>query len=108
MRSVVLLALFICLQLSTADLPNQPAEEVVLQFVLEPGKIECLYQPITDPKYHHIELDYQVTEGGELDIDFLVKNPQNVQIVYDTRKKEGNHRIPIATNGVGDYTFCFR
>jgi hypothetical protein len=64
MRSLFIVAIFLGLYLTEANLPSQPAEEVVLQFVVEPGKVECLYQTITDPKYHNIELDYQVTWGA--------------------------------------------
>lgn len=66
----LLLALLIALQWTAfAQPPNtatQTAEEVVLQFVVEAGKIECLYQPITDSKHQSMEIDYQVTEGGEV------------------------------------------
>lgn len=120
MKALKALSLFfIAITLVDAQVPTlnpvtphpatQTAEEVVLQFIVEPGKIECLYQPITDPKHVALELDYQVTDGADLDINFLVKNPRNVQIAYDFKKREGSHRIDVSdpANGFGDYAFCF-
>ncbi|KAI6217044.1 Emp24/gp25L/p24 family protein [Aphelenchoides fujianensis] len=52
-------------QQPTAHPATQAAEEVILQMVVEPGKIECFFQPITNPKHVSVELDFQVTEGGE-------------------------------------------
>lgn len=39
----------------------------------------------------------------------MVKNPKGVQIVYDSRKRDGSHQIKINDegNGFGDYAFCF-
>jgi hypothetical protein len=47
--------------------------------------------------------------GGETDITFSVKNPKNIQIVYDFKRREGTHRVEIKdpSNGPGDYAFCF-
>jgi hypothetical protein len=103
MRVILFLLLLIGLQWSNAqpvvNPTTQTVEEIVLQFIVEAGQVECFYQPVTDPKHVSLELDYQVTEGGELDISFLVKNPQNVQIAYDAKKREGTHRFV--------FLFCF-
>ncbi|KAI6176260.1 hypothetical protein M3Y97_00779200 [Aphelenchoides bicaudatus] len=117
MRLFLTIALIIGIQLANAQPPKaqpintatQTAEEVVLQFVVEAGRIECLYQPITDSKHVAMEIDYQVTEGGETDINFFVKNPRNVQIIHDNRKRENSHKIQVddPANGFGDYVFCF-
>lgn len=96
MRAILaflLIGLYGANALTPVNPATQTAEEIVLQFVVEAGKVECLYQTITDPKHVSIELDYQVTMGGEYDINFLVKNPNNVQIVYDSKQREGNHRF---------------
>ncbi|KAI6187470.1 hypothetical protein M3Y98_00247300 [Aphelenchoides besseyi] len=86
---------------------TEAADEVILQLIVEPGHIDCIYQPMT--KHAAIELDYQVTGGGEMDINFSVKNPRNVQIVYDHKKRDGNHKVEVTdpSNGFGDYAFCF-
>ncbi|KAI6236120.1 hypothetical protein M3Y95_00123900 [Aphelenchoides besseyi] len=97
-------------QVPTTQHPvTEAAEEVILQLVVEAGRIECIYQPITQSKHVAIELDYQVTGGGEMDINFSVKNPRNVQIAYDHKKRDGTHKIEVTdpSNGLGDYAFCF-
>lgn len=35
-------------------------EEIVMAIVVEPGKIDCLYQIIKNPKFFSFEIDYQV------------------------------------------------
>ncbi|KAI6214425.1 GOLD domain-containing protein [Aphelenchoides besseyi] len=47
-------------QVPTTQHPvTEAAEEVILQLVVEAGRIECIYQPITQSKHVAIELDYQ-------------------------------------------------
>lgn len=67
-------------------------EEYIMAIVIEPGKTECFFQDLTNPKHVAFELDYQVTEGGEHDINFLIRNPAGQEIIRDDRKTDANHR----------------
>uniref|UniRef100_A0AC34GWU7 GOLD domain-containing protein n=1 Tax=Panagrolaimus sp. ES5 TaxID=591445 RepID=A0AC34GWU7_9BILA len=82
-------------------------DEVIMAIVVEAGKTECLYQDLTNPKYVAFELDYQVTEGGDHDINFMIRNPAGMQIFRDDRKTDANHRIEVGVHGRGDYAICF-
>ncbi|KAI1711296.1 emp24/gp25L/p24 family/GOLD domain-containing protein [Ditylenchus destructor] len=84
-------------------------EEIVMAVVVEPGKIECLYQTISNPKHVSFEIDYQVIEGGDNDITFMIKSPKGVVIAHGERTTDGTHKIEVDQegNGRGDYAFCF-
>uniref|UniRef100_A0A7E4ZYI9 GOLD domain-containing protein n=1 Tax=Panagrellus redivivus TaxID=6233 RepID=A0A7E4ZYI9_PANRE len=82
-------------------------EEYIMAIYVEPGKSECFFQDITDAKYSAFEIDYQVTDGGDHDINFSVKGPQQAQVVADSRKTDANHRIDVNTHGRGVFEFCF-
>ncbi|CEF71117.1 LD30746p [Strongyloides ratti] len=51
-----------------------------------------------------MEIDYQVVDGGDLNINFMSVLGAEV-LVQEVSKKEGNHKIPLKT--LGDYQFCF-
>lgn len=35
-------------------------EEIIMAIVVEAGRVECIYQPVTNLKYQSFEMDYQV------------------------------------------------
>ena len=51
------------------------------------------------------ELEYQVIDGGDLDITFQLIDPKGRLVSSDVRKEDGVHSVdnPIS----GDYQFCF-
>lgn len=80
-----------------------------MAILVEAGKIECLYLPVTNPKHASFEIDFQVIEGGENDITFLLKSPKGIIVAQDVKRMDGNHRVRLEdeSNGYGDYAFCF-
>lgn len=82
---------FIYLFLSITSVSCQQ-EEYILAIVVEPGKVECFYQDLTNPKHVAFEVDYQVTEGGEHDINFMIRTPNGAEVAKDERKTDANHR----------------
>ena len=47
------------------------------------------------------EIEYQVLEGGDLDIDFMVISPKGQILIDEKRSEEGLHEI--STTDKGDY-----
>lgn len=45
------------------------------------------------------EIEYQVLEGGELDIDFMVISPKGQILVDEKRSEEGLHEISALDKG---------
>ncbi|CAD5220432.1 unnamed protein product [Bursaphelenchus okinawaensis] len=88
---------------------DEPKEEVIMVLKVEPGKIDCFYERLNNPKHVQIETDFQVTEGGELDISFHVKNPKGLIVAKDYKQINGEHKINLEhpNNGHGEYEFCF-
>ena len=52
------------------------------------------------------EIEYQVLEGGDLDIDFMVISPRGVILVDEKRSEEGLHEITATDKG--DYQVKIR
>ncbi|KAE9550710.1 hypothetical protein FO519_006076 [Halicephalobus sp. NKZ332] len=100
------LSYLLCFSIVLAFVSGQQ-EEFILAVVVDPGKIECFFQDLTNPKHVAFEVDYQVTDGGEHDINFFIRNPSGVNVVRDERKTDANHRIDVLQNGRGDYAVCF-
>uniref|UniRef100_A0A915PWK8 GOLD domain-containing protein n=1 Tax=Setaria digitata TaxID=48799 RepID=A0A915PWK8_9BILA len=85
------------------------ADEYAYTVIVRAGKTDCYGFTITDEKYRSFEVDYQVIEGGELDITFYVTSPKGLRLVNDFKHNDGLHKIDIsmAGAGYGDYTVCF-
>jgi len=66
------------------------------------GKRDCYFQPMN--KGMPWEIEYQVLEGGDLDIDFMVISPKGVILVDEKRSEEGLHEITATDKG--DYQIC--
>ena len=46
----------------------------------------------------------QVVEGGELDINFELVDPNGKQLIYDEKSSDDSHEVSVKTPG--DYSFC--
>lgn len=79
-----------------------PSLDSDFTFTLPAGRKECFYQPM--PLKASLEIEYQVLDGGELDIDFHLTSPEGRTLVFEQRKSDGVHTIETED---GDYMFCF-
>jgi protein ERP2 len=70
---------------------------------IAPRRRECLHQNIEQGTEYEVE--YQVIDGGELDINFIVQTPSGMLIVPDIRKTGDLHKLKASETG--DYSFCF-
>ena len=62
----------------------------------------CLYQPLREGQY--LEIDYQVIEGGDLDLDCHIKNPTARVLKSFKRQSEGYYTF--VADESGDYAVC--
>uniref|UniRef100_A0A8R1IWT2 GOLD domain-containing protein n=1 Tax=Caenorhabditis japonica TaxID=281687 RepID=A0A8R1IWT2_CAEJA len=69
-----------------------------------PGKFQCFFQPVDLAKHKTLEVDYQVIDGGDLNINFMILHGANI-LKQDQLKVDGSHRIEL--NQPGDYQVCF-
>uniref|UniRef100_A0A8C6HPX2 Transmembrane p24 trafficking protein 5 n=1 Tax=Mus spicilegus TaxID=10103 RepID=A0A8C6HPX2_MUSSI len=84
-----------------------PSLDSDFTFTLPAGRKECFYQPM--PLKASLEIEYQVLDGGELDIDFHLTSPEGRTLVFEQRKSDGVHTVywlawnsdlPASTSGV--------
>ena len=74
--------------------------------LLPPGSKECFYQNV-EPE-QTLDVEFQVTRGGNLDIDYVVTDPRKKAVL--TRSRIGNSwdshtRVDVLE--FGDYELCF-
>lgn len=69
---------------------------------IKPGVNECLYQFVRANT--GFEVEYQVIEGGETDINFVIHDPDGVPIITEVRRSESSHKLRATKEG--DYRFC--
>ena len=82
--------------------PKTDPNQTYFQVVIAGGKRECYMQNLkADGSF---EIEYQVVDGGELDITFEVFDPTGKRIVSDVRQEDGLHNID--TNKGGDFQIC--
>jgi p24 family protein gamma-2 len=74
-----------------------------LNVLIEPGHRECFHQYLT--RDLTMETEYQVVQGGELDISYWISTPSNRVIFTELRKPGGQHQF--RTDEIGEYKFCF-
>jgi protein ERP2 len=79
------------------------ALETSFTYRLEPGIEECFFQPV--PKDSTTEIEYQVIEGGDLDVDFSLHGVNGEVISSELRQGDGMHTID--SNREGNIEFCF-
>lgn len=75
--------------------------DATFTFSLPARHMECFYEHFVIGS--KIEVQYQVLKGGELDINFLVMNPEGMYIVID-RKTDG--WWPLEIEEAGEYGIC--
>ncbi|XP_071796005.1 transmembrane emp24 domain-containing protein 5-like [Asterias amurensis] len=74
-----------------------------LTVVVPAGRRECFHQHIKEKKT--LDFEFQVIEGGEMDINFILRSPTNKALATEARKQEGIYTF--GTHETGDYLFCF-
>ncbi|KAK6040549.1 hypothetical protein COOONC_21946 [Cooperia oncophora] len=60
-----------------------------------PGKFQCFFQPVDVTKNKFLEIDYQVVDGGDLNINFMILLGANV-LIQDNMKVDGAHRYILS------------
>lgn len=78
------------------------ARDYTFTVKLARGTSECFYDYIHEGAF--LEIEYQVIEGGDLDINFIVTGPQDTAVVMQPHSKEGLHGIDIKITG--EYEIC--
>ncbi|XP_052801550.1 LOW QUALITY PROTEIN: transmembrane emp24 domain-containing protein 1-like [Mya arenaria] len=66
------------------------------------GKMECFFQEIKTPG--GVEVEYQVIDGGDLDINFFVQAPDGRVLISEHKKTDNYHKLDIQT--AGDMKVC--
>ncbi|XP_038053096.1 transmembrane emp24 domain-containing protein 5-like [Patiria miniata] len=74
-----------------------------LTVVVPAGRRECFHQRIKEQKT--LDFEFQVIEGGDMDINFILRSPTNKALATEARKQEGIYTF--GTHETGDYLFCF-
>ncbi|VDL74077.1 unnamed protein product [Nippostrongylus brasiliensis] len=79
---------------------------IELDFTVEipAGTFQCYFQPVDINKHKTLEVDYQVIDGGDLNINFMILHGANM-LIQDKMKVDGSHRLDLSLGG--DYQFCF-
>ncbi|CAG2162828.1 unnamed protein product [Oppiella nova] len=91
------------------------SQDIEVRIAVEPGNHDCYYQDVK--RDHNLDLSYQVVEissrfnwiytpshSSDLTIDFIVKDPNGVEIFREMRRKEGQHVYKAPEQGV--YAIC--
>lgn len=71
--------------------------------ILEPNHEECFHERLK--KDTKIKFSFEVLDGGSLDIDLTIKDPNNDVIHTEQRQTSG--RYTIQANQDGPHTYCF-
>ncbi|BFZ16020.1 hypothetical protein BsWGS_19059 [Bradybaena similaris] len=77
--------------------------EIDLTVEIPPGKLECFWQHA--PADTNVEVEYQVIDGGDLDINVMIIGPDNRVHYNELRKREDV--TGFKSIGQGDYRICF-
>ncbi|XP_078479829.1 transmembrane emp24 domain-containing protein 5-like [Lampetra planeri] len=72
-------------------------------FSVAAGQQECFSQPMKRDAI--LEVEFQVIDGGELDINFVAVSPSGLTVARDEMKQDNTHSIKAVEDG--DYTVCF-
>ena len=81
--------------------PCNGFQDATFTFTVPARQMECFYEHFETGS--QMEVQYQVLTGGELDINFMVKNPQGAFIVID-HSSEG--WWPLDIDETGEYAIC--
>lgn len=82
---------------------SSEAKDFAITFKIGAGRQECFYEPLKSGM--SVEVEYQVIEGGELDITFYLLSPNHEMLVKEERKMDGLHSLDVSEDG--DYSLCF-
>jgi len=82
---------------------NFPSNQATLTVQIPAGRIECFYH--TGRFNVPFEAEYQVISGGDLDINFAVRDPNGGIIITEHRKSDALHRVDVKYPG--EYQLCF-
>ncbi|XP_062609662.1 transmembrane emp24 domain-containing protein 1-like [Saccostrea cucullata] len=77
--------------------------EIDLTVDVKPGYEECFFEEIKKPT--SLEIEYQVIDGGDLDINFMVTSPHGRIMVSELQKSDAVHKLDATEIGV--YKVCF-
>lgn len=77
--------------------------ESALTFTVPARKEQCFYEEVKEG--HEIEVDFQVVDGGDLDIDFAAYDTKSKRVAKNVKESYGSHSIPVKEDGV--FKFCF-
>ncbi|XP_061178005.1 bone morphogenetic protein 1-like [Saccostrea echinata] len=77
--------------------------EIDLTVDVKPGYEECFFEEIKKPT--SFEIEYQVIDGGDLDINFMVTSPHGRIMVSELQKSDAVHKLDATEVGV--YKVCF-
>uniref|UniRef100_D3TLR1 Transmembrane emp24 domain containing 3 n=2 Tax=Glossina morsitans morsitans TaxID=37546 RepID=D3TLR1_GLOMM len=92
---------FICFLMSFLNWPMTLAVEFT--FDLADGAEDCFYEEIRRNITAYLE--FQVSAGGQLDVDVTLKDPQG-RVIYEQQKATfDSHQFVAETTGI--YTACF-
>ncbi|GAB1605098.1 transmembrane emp24 domain-containing protein 1-like [Argonauta hians] len=81
------------------------AVDTDLTVEISPGKQECFYQHVLKKGETTLEIEYQVIDGGDMDIGFFIMAPNNNIVVAEDRKSESSHKLDVQMTGT--YKICF-
>ncbi|XP_009859742.2 transmembrane emp24 domain-containing protein 1-like isoform X2 [Ciona intestinalis] len=98
-KYVVVALLIVCTWING----NDAYRDNDLTVLVAAGRKECFYQSVKSGQ--SIDVEYQVIDGGELDIDFRISAPSAIAVVTEFRKNDGIHTIDPTDEG--DYEVCF-
>lgn len=70
---------------------------------LEPHHEECFHEKFN--KGAKVSFTFEVLDGGSLDIDLTIKDPNN-NVIHSEEKKSSGH-YTIEANQEGQHTYCF-
>ncbi|CAB4014907.1 transmembrane emp24 domain-containing 1-like [Paramuricea clavata] len=71
-------------------------------FLLGARKRECFFENLKVNV--SLDLEYQVIEGGDLDINFEVFDPNNKRLIHAEKSSDESHELEIKLPGI--YSFC--
>lgn len=77
--------------------------EISVTIEVDAGTKDCFHHPLKkDLPY---ETEFQVLDGGDLDIDFSILTQSGYTVLTDVRKTGQIHKLTASETG--DYSFCF-
>ncbi|CAO0793811.1 unnamed protein product [Mucor circinelloides] len=92
-RLVVLFLAMVCLLKTT----------LAMSIDIQPHDNECFYEELG--RGDKLTVTFQVGQGGNLDIDFWISDPDDNVLVSTTKKTQSSKSV--TANKAGRYTYCF-